>query len=180
MVRSAQWHPGDVGFWSWFDHVEFEHRSDLYPFLLAWMEGFISGYPYILVDTFDDPWVEQHLPAYPGPTAIVQDNRHRFALVGGTSPQLLRDHQAEYGLSWIGGLRVYVFRTLTEVEEQLQSWHGQPVEALTSFVHTPLMTLTTGGDAEGLHVRPGERTMDELLEQGQQVARRLGAEWGPL
>jgi hypothetical protein len=91
--------------------------------------------------------------------AYVTSKLHRYVLVGSTSNLLLRSHQEESGLSWVGGLRVHVFEKPADVEQKLQAWNGQSVTSLETFIHDPLFTLITGGDAQGLDVRPGERAL---------------------
>lgn len=179
-MRTAEWQLLDSELWIWLGNIHFEHRSDLYPILREWMEEFINGYPYILEDDFDNPWVEANAGTYPGPMAVVHSKSGRYALFGSSDVQLLRSHQAEYGLSWCGGLHLHIFENLEEIEQQLAAWHGQPSTVLDRFLKPPLFSLATGGDAEGLNVRPGQRNLDELLDQAAQIATKLGFEWRPL
>lgn len=177
-MRTARWQLVDSAIWIWLDDTNIEDAPDRYPLLRQWIEGMINGHLYILEDRLDEPWVRSHASTYPGPIATTKNRR--YALMGSEGAELLRSHQEASGLSWVGGLRIYVFSSYEDVKAQLSAWDGQELTSLSTFIRHPLMTLTTGGDAQGLHAMPGTLCLPDLMELSRQVAFQLDFSWGPL
>lgn len=179
-IRTARWKFFDSHLWIWIeDPGIIEDRSDYYPVLRQWIEGFICEYPYILHDDDSDSWAQSTARTYQGPIIAVKGKPYRQVLFGCMDLQVLRSHQEEYGLRWVGGLSVYIFERPEEVAAQLRAWDGQDEAALASFLKPPLVSLTTGGDAQGLYVDLGLWSLEEFLEKASQVAAALGFDWGP-
>lgn len=167
--------------WIWIDDPAIEEgRSDYYPVLRQWMEGFIGGHSYILHDDESDPLAQSTLQQYQGPKVSVKGKFYTQILLGCSDLQVLRSHQEEYGLSWVGGLGIYIFDRPEDVEAQLRAWAGQNEEALASFLKPPLFSVATGGDAQGLFVTPGQWCAEEILEKASAIAAELGFDWVPL
>ncbi len=156
--------------------------EDHYPVLLEWMLAFIQGSPYVLEDRFDahwDAWFFGYAQEYAGPVVITTESRHvKKALLGATSPQLLRDHlQKTEGLSWIGGLRLHAFETENVMRRQLVRWAKGGQGITMRERENVLFTLETSGDAEFLTITPGQVRLVDLFEMAERQASSTGWEW---
>lgn len=156
--------------------------EDHYPVLLEWILALVQGSPYVLEDRFDarwDAWLFGYAQEYTGPAVVVTERQLvKKALLGATSPLLLRDHlEKTEGLSWIGGLRLHAFETENAMLRQLVRWAKGGQGITTRERQNVLFTLETSGDAEFLIITPGQTRLDELFEMAERQASSIGWEW---
>lgn len=149
--------------------------------MFVWMKEFIHGRYYVVEDFLDDvvcgPWLKQYAAAYTGPVATAELAGHSIVRLGSNSEHLLLDHMDGCWLSWISGLRIYVFDSKERMEHYLEDHSGQPLAPLDQPRENVLFTLGTYADASCLMVIPGTQPLEVLIDRAQEVAASLGFEW---
>lgn len=165
----------------WFQYHEPTDLSDKVDVLLDVLRAAIGSKPFVVCDDADAQsgiWLLAYAKEHALPHTVLRKPLS-LVLVGSESVELLLHHweHDEFGLAWIAGLTVFVFRDMSSLREQVHRWSQFNGSWYSIQSDLPEFSLETQGDAEGLLVRPGLVNSEELLALMERTVTSLGMSW---